>query len=414
MSGGSRPDLLFLSHRVPFPPHSGAAIRTLNILRLLARDFRISGLCFHRPDRASVSLASRMEEIGRYGPFEAVSIPQCHSRARLLADHARSVLTRRAYTWYVHQSTEALDRVRQLLACRAFDLVHVDSLDLVRLLPLVAHLPVVCTHHNVESELLARRARSERKTLRRAYLLHQAALIRKAEAEWAPRVALNVVVSPEDGDELGRIAPGAATAVIPNGVDTDFFRPAPQDIDQSQAGCVFVGGTSWHPNRDALVWFVQDILPLLRASGMTELVTWVGSVTPEEIRRYEDVAGFRVTGYVEDIRPYVHAAACFIAPLRFGGGTRLKILDAWAMAKAVVSTPAGAEGLGATSGQHLLLAEDPRGFTEAILRVLRDPVLRQRLGAEGRGLAEKRFSWEVTGRHIRDVYLSVMLGTTNP
>ncbi len=412
MSGGSRPELLFLSHRVPFPPHNGAAIRTLNILRLLARDFRVSGLCYHRPDRAtaSVSLASRIEEISRYGPFEVVPIPQCHSRARLLADHARSVLTGRAYTWYVHQSTEALDRVRQLLACRAFDLVHVDSLDLVRLLPLVAHLPVVCTHHNVESELLARRARSERKALRRAYLLHQAALLRKAEAEWAPRVALNVVVSAEDVDELHRIAPGAATAVIPNGVDTDFFQPATDD-EQSQSGCVFVGGTSWHPNRDALGWFVQEILPLLRASGMTGPVTWVGSATAEEHRRYADVPGFRLTGYVPDIRPYVHAAACFIAPLRFGGGTRLKILDAWAMGKAVVSTPAGAEGLAATSGQQLLLAEDAPGFVEAVLRVLREPQLRRQLATGGREHVESRFSWEVTGRQLRDSYLSLVPGS---
>jgi glycosyltransferase involved in cell wall biosynthesis len=397
--------LLFLSHRLPYPPHNGAAIRTWNILRLLAAEFEVAGLCFDRPDRhlAHVPLADRLAAMERHGRFTLLPIPQLTSRVRLAADHLRSVATGRPYTWYVHESREARRALDELL--RRFDphVVHVDSMDMVRLLPWLEGRPTVVTHHNVESQLLERRSVGESAGWRRRYLHLQAERLRRAEAEWMPRVALNVVVSPEDEAVFRSIAPGAHYAVVPNGVDVDYFRPQPGPTE----GCVFVGGTTWHPNRDALHWFVGEILPRLRARGETSPVTWVGRVTDEERRSFDGVDGLQLTGYVDDIRPYLARAACFIAPMRFGGGTRLKLLDAWAMGKAIVSTSPGAEGLGGVNGADLLLAEDADDFTDAVIRVLRDPVLQARLGAGGRAAVEARFSWQVIGRRMSDLYRGV-------
>jgi len=397
--------LLFLSHRLPYPPHNGAAIRTWNILRLLAAEFEVAGLCFDRPDHhlAHVPLAERLAAMESHGRFTLLRIPQLTSRLRLVADHARSVATGRPYTWYVHESGEAHRTLGELLDRFDPDVVHVDSMDMVRLLPQLAGRPTVLTHHNVESQLLERRSAGESAAWRRRYLHLQAERLRRAEAEWMPRVALNVVVSPEDEEVFRDIAPTARYAVIPNGVDIEYFRPQASPTD----GCVFVGGTTWHPNRDALHWFAGEILPRLRARGETSPVTWVGRVTEDERRAFDGVDGLQLTGYVDDIRPYLARAACFIAPLRFGGGTRLKLLDAWAMGKAIVSTSPGAEGLGGVDGEDLLLAENADRFADAVVRVLRDPALRARLEAGGRAAVETRFSWDVIGRRMSDLYRGV-------
>jgi len=390
--------LLVLSHRVPYPPHNGAALRTFNILRLLARDFEIVGLCFDRTDRATahLGLAQRLAGLAPFGQFEAFPIPQELDRARFVWDHLRSVVSGRPYTWYTHDSAPFIARLRTVLAERPFDAVHVDSLDLVRLLPTVQHLPIVCTHHNVESQLLRRRGGR--------YLRHQADAIERAERQWLPRVALNIAVSPDDAAHFAMLSPGARVEVIPNGVDTDYFTPC--DVADPQ-GCVFVGGTSWYPNRDALQWFVDDILPRLGATK----TTWVGRATDAERRSFAHVSDLELTGYVDDIRPYVGAAACYIAPLRVGGGTRLKLLDAWAMGKAIVSTSIGAEGLGARHEENMLIADTADAFAKAVARVLTDEALRRRLGAAARRTAMERFSWDVIGARMRDVYQDVADGS---
>lgn len=405
----TKPRLLFLSHRLPFPPHNGAALRTYNILRLLARDYEVQGLCFDRRDPATraMPLAERMAGIAPYGRFDVFPIPQETSRVRLALDHARSLARRRAYTWYLHDSAPVLRRLHELLATRSFDLVHVDSLDLVRLLPEVAELPVACTHHNVESQLLRRRAETER-GMRRWYLRRQATLLEDAERHWAPRVALNVTVSGADAEELRRIAPRASVVVVPNAVDTTFFTPARDALpDGERSGLVFVGGTTWYPNRDALEWFVGEVLPRLRAMGVQDAITWVGRASAAEQVRYANVEGLRLTGYVDDIRPHVWRARCFIAPLRVGGGTRLKLLDAWAMGMGIVATPIAAEGLDVIDGENMLRATTADEFAAAVRRVLEDDALRTRLETGARRMAEAKYGWDVVARDMRRAYAAL-------
>ena len=406
----SKPHLLFLSHRLPWPPHNGAAIRTYNILKLLADRFDVTMLCFDRRDPALVRYTQRdrAEALRPLGHVEVLPIPQEESRARLVWDHLRSLATGRAYVYYVHDSRQYRQALRRSLASRPPDIVHMDSLDLVRLLPELDGLPVVVTHHNVESSLMARRAGAE-SGLRAAYLRHQAGLLRRMEQKWLDRVALNVAVSPEDQAEFESISPRARCATIPNGVDTEAFYPS----DELGTGCVFVGGTSWFPNRDALEWFSAEILPRLLASPESPGTRWVGRAKEEERERFSR-PGLELTGYVDDIRPWVYGAAVFIAPLRVGGGTRLKILDAWAMGKAVVSTRIGCEGLETHDGGNILLADDADSFTAAVLTLLRDEALRTRLGSAARETAERRYSWQAIGSIIDELYLPLAAGQPPP
>lgn len=405
----SRPRLLFLAQTLPFPTDTGVAIRTFNVMRLLARDFDVTALCFYRravrptPAHVRESVAA----LEAHARTEAFPIPQEHSRARLLRDHLASVLRGRVYTAFTYESAEFRRRLRDLVRGDAFDVVHLDSLDLSGYLDeLPAGMPVVCAHHNVESSLLARRAAVEESAPRRAYLRHQARLMAGEERRCCPRFSLNTAVSEPDQAAFQRMVPGARFTVVPNGVDTGSFRPAPALAKPGTV--VFVGGYNWFPNRDALAHFCDDVLPRLREGGCRPRVRWVGQA-PEEVRaEFRDRHGVELTGYVDDTRPLVHEAACYVVPLRVGGGTRLKILDAWAMGMAVVSTSVGCEGLDARDGENILVRDDPAGFAAATRRVLEDDALRARLGEGARRTAEEVYDWEVIGRSMAREYLALL------
>lgn len=401
-----KPSLLFLCQTLPYPPDGGAAIRAYNVLRLLARDFDVTALCFYRrattPDRAgSVAVLRTIASL-----VEAFPIDQEHDRMRLAWDHARSLLTARSYTVYAYESTAFRAALVAHLSRTRFDVVHMDSLDLSAYLPLLRDIPVVVGHQNVESALLRRRAAQESRALRRRYLRVQAWLTEREERRWLPRAALNVAVSDGDARDLAALAPSTRIAVIPNGVDVESFAPAP---GVQKSGIAFVGGMSWFPNADAMEYFAKDILPLIRARDHAVTVTWVGRASPSDIERFARV-GIRLTGHVDDIRPFVYSAACYVVPLRIGGGTRLKILDGWALGKAIVSTSIGCEGLDAVDGKNILVRDDPQSFAAAIMTVLRDSGLRTSLERNGRRTAEQRYSWEVIGETLRPMYLAEATG----
>ena len=401
----AKPRLLFLCQTLPYPPDGGVNIRAYHVLRLLAREFRVTALCFfRRDDRVSrEAVEGGVAGLRPFGEIEAFPIPQEYAVTRLVWDHLRSVVRRRAYTVYTYESRPFQARLGALLRQR-FDLVHMDSLDLAGYLDRLEGTPVICTHQNIESSLLHRRAAGERSVLRRTYLSWQAGQLANLEREWCERVALNVTVSDKDAHDLRRLAPRAHIAVVPNGVDVEAFRPEAG----ADNGLVFVGGANWFPNRDALVYFSEEILPLIQKSRGNLGVRWVGRGTERDREHFRDRYGIEVVGYVADVRPYIRDAACYVVPLRVGGGTRLKVLDAWAMGKAVVSTSIGCEGLAAVNGLNILIRDDPAGFADAVRAVLSDPALRGALGREARATVERAYSWEVIGGEMMCMYRSIL------
>jgi polysaccharide biosynthesis protein PslH len=402
-----RPQLLFLCQTLPYPPDGGVWIRTYHVLSLLARAFDVTALCFERAGTSAHGgtwdNATSCDALGRMARVEVFELPQKHSRLRYVWDHLRSTVLGRVYTTYVYDSRAFHRRLTDLLASKRFDLVHVDSLDLAQYLPACGGLPVACVHHDVESDLLRRRAAIERSRWRSAYLRYQAGLMEAVERCWCERIALNVVMSEHDRAFLQRIAPASRSAVVPNGVDVDEFRPD----GATGAGVAYVGGTTPAPNRDALDFFCEQILPHVRAAAGHVPVRWIGRASRDQQQRYRDRYGVELTGYVDDVRPFMREAACHIVPLRAGGGTRLKILNSWAMGKALVSTSIGCEGLAAIDGDNILIRDDPAAFAEAILRVLADEALRRKLGEHGRAVAERLYSWDVIGQEMIRTYLTV-------
>jgi glycosyltransferase involved in cell wall biosynthesis len=402
-----RPRLLFLCQTLPYPPDGGVWIRTYHVLRLLARVFDVTALCFERAsstaDSATPDVAGDRSALHRLADLDVFAIPQRHSHSRYVWDHLRSAVSGRVYTRYLYDSRPFAARLREVLRSTAFDLVHVDSMDLARYFPALRGLPIVCVHHDIESELLRRRAALERSPWRRVYVRHQARLMREVERRWCPRIALNVVTSERDRELLARVAPGSRLEVVPNGVDTDEYRPG----GRTTTDIAYVGGTAPFPNLDALDFFSEQILPHIRSVVPQASARWIGRASPAQQRQYRDQYGIELTGYVDDAQPLMRDAACHVVPLRIGGGTRLKILNAWAMGKAVVSTSIGSEGLAAVDGDNILIRDEPADFAAAVVDVLENETLRARLGAAGRTTAERLYSWDAIAAPMLETYLTL-------
>jgi glycosyltransferase involved in cell wall biosynthesis len=299
------------------------------------------------------------------------------------------------------ENTHLHKRLAILARTTHYDVIHVDTLGL---LPYAGHFPraaTVLTHHDIQSLLFARRAAQEGRTLRGWYSRFETRKLERAERELAPRVDLNVTVSALDAERLAQIAGDARTTVVPNGVDVDYFRPMSGD---ESAGLVFAASFDTIPNQDAVRFFLGEIWPLLVSDDPRRRMAFVGRGPGADLRRAAADRRVHVTGPVADVRPFIAAATIYVCPLRVGGGTRLKVLDALAMGKALVATKLSVEGLSLAPEVHYLEAETPLDFLRQIRRLELDPHLRHRLGRAGRELVEQRYAWQVIGMELDRAY----------
>jgi glycosyltransferase involved in cell wall biosynthesis len=402
----ARPRLLFLAQCLPYPPHSGVAARTFNILKQLQIEYDIDLVAFyrvnHQPDRVAREAARGALQSAAAFVAEPTPIPSEDTALRKIWDHLRSLVSGRAFTYYQYDSRLFADRLRTALGRRTPDLVHLDSLDLHRWLPELPQVPITCTHHDIDSDLLRLRARRLDQAVLRHYLLLQAHRVERLERKLCPRLALNVMMSAVDARRLKALAPGAATVVVPNGTDTEYFQP---NGAESVAGRIaFVGPTYSYPNWDAVEFLLREIWPKVRTADRVASLELIGRSAPADRARYSVEPGVTAPGYLADIRPSLSDARCCVVPMRIGGGTRLKILDAWAIGKAVVSTSIGCEGLDAVDGENILVRDAPDAFADAVLQVLHDDRLRARLERNARRTATETYSWSVVGRRIRSAY----------
>lgn len=408
--------ILFLSQCLPYPPHSGVTRRTYHILQELQREFDVTLVAFsrrgHQPDAASLTRAAATLRGELSEVMAPVPISAEYSFARKLGNHARSLLSRKPYVFYEYGDERFGEELRLAVTRTAPEMIHLDSMDLYRWLPSLPTLPITCTHHSVESELLRLEADHASNPLVRGYIKHQADLVEKIERRVCPRVNLNVMTSEIDAVRLRALTPGARTTVIPNGVDVDFFQPGASD--QVIPGRVaFLGPTYMFPNRDAIDSFLADAWPLVRQNYPESTLHLIGRNSIDEKARFEGHLGVTCNGHVPDIRPHLSEASVSIVPIRIGGGTRLKILDSWSMGKAVVSTSIGCEGLETVDGRNILIRDDPTEFAAAVLQVLRDRDLGDRLGREGRRTVDEHYAWRVVGKKLTGLYQNLMIERAN-
>jgi glycosyltransferase involved in cell wall biosynthesis len=278
------------------------------------------------------------------------------------------------------------------------DICVADFLVAVPNVPRNVSVPTLLFEHNVEYMIWKRLSEVETRPWRRALLAAEWRKMRRYEAGACRRAARTITVSEADRAILSADAPGADIQAVATGVDTTFFHP--NGTADAPATLVFTGSMDWYPNEDAIIYFIDAILPAVRREFPQISLAVVGRNPSERVKRAAAVAGVVVTGTVPDIRPYVARAAVYVVPLRVGGGTRLKIFEALAMGKAVVATGVGAEGLPVVDGEHFVQADTPADFAGAVVRLLKDPSRRQALGMAGRRLVEERYSWVTVARQF--------------
>jgi sugar transferase (PEP-CTERM/EpsH1 system associated) len=398
--------ILYVTQIVPFPPHGGVLQRGYNLLRELGREHRVRLLAFHHPDELPPGEAvetSRRALRAFCEEVEYFDLWPKRSRLHMAAALGIGVAYPKPFSVLAQRNARLHARLREL--CQGPDRPDVVHIDTIALAPYAADcvgVPCVLTHHNVESQLMRRRGEHERGLAARVYVGLQASRLERYEAEICHRFPVNVMVSDADAGTLAGISPGSRTAVVPNGVDTSYFTPRD---DRQTPTVVFTGGMNMFANRDAVEWFVDDVWPeVLRQVPQARFVAIGQRPSAKILAAAEAHASIEAPGHVPDVRPWVGPAAVYVVPMRVGGGTRLKVLDAMAQGKAMVATRLGAEGIEAEDGRHLLLADSAADFAARVVELLRDPARRLTLGTAARQRVEERYAWPVISRRLVEAY----------
>jgi glycosyltransferase involved in cell wall biosynthesis len=254
--------------------------------------------------------------------------------------------------------------------------------------------PSVLFTHNVEAEIWRRHVETAANPIARTALTQQWQRMLRFEADALQRFDLVLGVSDADARTFERLYPGALRTpvhVVQTGVDTAYFTPAEEASRRTHM--VFTGSMDWLPNEDGMTYFCRDILPRIRQAEPDATLSIVGRAPTPAVKKLAEIAGVEVTGRVDDVRPYIAKSAVYVVPLRIGGGTRLKIFEAMSMAKAVVSTTVGAEGLPVTSGRDVDIADEPARFAHAVVHLMRDVESRRAMEAAARRLVVERYDW---------------------
>ena len=399
--------ILAVTSRLPFPPREGHQLRAWHVLRALASKHEVTLLSFQRNDDLPTEAAPLHVQMARVETFR---IPGERSRSALARSVLRGTLTPTPFLVAKYDSAALRERLTAL--ARDADLVHFD------MLPLIAHadcvpdgVPVTLNAHNVEHRLLATRARIETRAWARRFLAGQVTRLEAFERRACERADAVLACSDVDAAGLRELVPDCNVHVVANGVDLDTNQPGAHAPDEDRL--VFVGQMGWFPNRDGVEWFLREVFPLIlarRPSTRFELVGKAdGFEIPQNVRANVDLAGF-----VDDLRPHVHDASVYVVPLRAGSGTRLKVLEAMALGKAIVTTTIGSEGIALEHDRSALYADDAQAFADAVLALLASPTRVTELGIEARRLAEDEYGWDAIGARLLRAYEPLLNGTVRP
>ena len=393
--------ILFLAPKIPWPATDGSRIALYELIRhLTARGHQAAFLGFGNQGAAD-------EFRTRAGLLWAKAIP--HDTSTHYLNAALALLSPTPYTASKYKSGEMNAAVREAFHEERFDLVHLEGTHMAHYLGLAQSLGVqaVLRLQNVEWLVHARYARTAAFPLN-LYVRIQAQRMRAFEIRACRQADLCVAITQEDAERILQLVPDASVAVSPAGVDLERYYPQP--MSEEPGTLVFVGALDWPPNADAIRWFRTKVWPRVTQEEPTAQWIVVGKSPPADILHWpEEDRNIQVTGFVDDVRPYLHRASVVIVPLRSGGGMRLKILEAMAAGKTVVSTPVGAEGISARNGEEIILAGPDRSYGVEVVRLLRQPTERKRIGKAARAWAEG-YGWSGIAADLERVY-QALLGT---
>jgi polysaccharide biosynthesis protein PslH len=381
------------------PPDIGGKIRSYSILKELAKTHELTLFTFYAAHSNDV-------HSGLNGMFDQVvnlSLPIATNRGLgELASFARNIFSSWPHTVAKYCRPEVKARMRELLASQKFDVIICDFVVAAAAIPWEVACPKVIFTHNVEALIWKRHFEVSRNPLWKMASWGEYQKMIRFEKYFLNKSEHVLTVSEADKEFFSAFVDSSKMTVISTGVDTEYFRP--DNGNEQPNSLVFTGSMDWMPNEDGVLYFLRSVLPLIRREIPEVSFTIVGRKPSEKLRAAAAAEpGVQVTGTVDDIRQYVREGSVYVVPLRIGSGTRLKIFEAMAMGKAIVSSTLGAEGLPISDGRNISIADGPEQFSSKVCQLLRDPEARRGLGSAARQLVEQHYSWSSVAAEFNDV-----------
>lgn len=392
--------ILFLSQRFLFPMDTGGKIRTGNILKQLSKraDITVISNVDRRKDEKYLH---NMDELCS----KFIAVPWVESERHTFGFYCKLAfksLSRYPISVLNDYSRELAKALREELAADDYDLVICDFLQSTLNFKGINGVPMLLFQHNVEAQITQRHVLETKNPLAKLFWSLQHWKMHRHEKAMCCHFGTTIAVSDSDKAIMENWYGADNVETIPTGVDTELF--SPDESVEERRQLVFTGSMDWLPNEDAMKFFLESIFPKVKAKLPDTSLVIVGRRPSAAIKRLiNDREDIELTGWVEDTRPYIASSAVYIVPIRIGGGTRMKIYEAMAMGKALVSTTVGAEGLPLTHGEHFYRSDDVDDFAAHIVSLLENPEQRAKLGKNARSYVFENFRWE----KVADCFLSI-------
>ena len=396
--------ILMITDRIPFPVVAGASLRVYSLLRRIAREHEVWLTALNATPEDGLAVAHLRQfcsgvETADAGPAGALARP---------LDGLRYVLAGKPPDLRLHYSLRLADRIRQIVTRVRFNMVDIEFGHMglyLELLPRELQQRSVWGLHDIDWSRYARISSLEPKVRRKLRLWLHARMMRSWKPRHAARFRRCVTVSELDRSLLLTANPRLHVDVVPNGVDTETHQPL--EPAGASPALIFVGDMGYLPCADAVVSFCRDVLPRVRRAVASNVEIWIVGINPSSDVKALEGNGIHVTGRVDDVRPYYSRSTVCVVPLRAGGGTRLKILEAMALGRPVVSTSVGCEGLKVIDGEHLFIADHAEAFADRTARLLRDEALRRYIASRARELVVNHYDWDIIARQLMQIYTEV-------
>jgi len=409
-------NILLLTPQVPYPPHQGTTIRNFNLIKQLAQRHTVDLLTFLAPGE-QLNDDSPLYTLCRH--IGAAPQPVRTTKAR-----ARDTITSPLPDMALRLESPSMRRlVAEWVDECEYDIVQSEGIEMAQYglmakerRPADADRPfIVFDNHNCEYLLQKRNALTDLRLPRRwvaaGYSLVQWRKLTCYETRMVEEADAVTVVSEADGEALRRIAPDLETTVVSNGIELSEYTVAPMPDLTDSPTLVFTGKMDYRPNIDAVLWFGREVLPLVLAQSPNIRFQIVGMNPHPRLDELRANPNIEITGVVDDVRPFISRAAVYVIPMRVGGGTRFKALEAMATGKTIVSTTLGVEGIPIADGCELLLADTPAAMATAIQRLLNDDgALHAELGRRARAFVEAHYGWAQIVPRLDNVYARLLDG----
>jgi len=392
-------NVLVIRGRPPYPLDYGASIRTYNLLKQLSEKHEITLLTYSDSD-TDIENAVFLKEFCK----DVIMVPRNYKKSKIniMLRVGKNCFEKYPYSVAIAQTNLMVREIQKLLNVESFDLVHADTLHISSNLINLQTPPRILTQHNIENVILKRVFEVQTNVVSRVFWRSQWNRLYKFEQK-ASRL-FNRIITVSDNDKLNqeKLSPGIPVDVVPNGVDIDYFE-RDNKLDIVPEGLVFTGALDWHPNDDGLIYFLSEIFPIILAEKPNLRFTIVGKQPSAGLKslcaKFKNVI---LTGRVPDVRPFIHESEIYVVPLRVGGGTRLKIMEALAAEIPIVSTSVGCEGIDVENNKDILVADKPEDFAAQVLRLINNPDQKNKLTIEGKKTVTSKYDWGIIAKRMDD------------